>query len=241
VQLPFLLVIPKGDLLLSVLIILTTTVGVPHPSQSYSDGWDCNPLPSQPLQLSLSLLLLVILSEAKNPAFPKRSEATRLKISPKKTAKSTAPKNHPSTNHLHQTIHHTLSTKKPRLPPIFLKNPSKKPPQKNRKQNRAPTQIPPQKIHHLRVYTSKDMSTSTISVDEFQALEQKVLRAVEIIKQEREARAKAEAEASSLREQLEFQTLLATEAQTTVTTLTKERDGVRQRVEKMLQQMDDLL
>ena len=32
------------------------------------------------------------------------------------------------------------------------------------------------------------MSTSTISVDEFQALEQKVLRAVEIVKQEREAR-----------------------------------------------------
>jgi hypothetical protein len=85
------------------------------------------------------------------------------------------------------------------------------------------------------------MSTSTISVDEFQALEQKVLRAVEIVKQEREARAKAKAEAASLREQLEFQTLLATEAQTTVTTLTKERDGVRQRVEKMLQQMDDLL
>ena len=85
------------------------------------------------------------------------------------------------------------------------------------------------------------MSTSTISVDEFQALEQKVLRAVEIVKQEREARAKAETEIASLREQLEFQTLLATEAQTSLNTLTKERDGVRLRVEKMLQQMDELL
>ncbi len=65
------------------------------------------------------------------------------------------------------------------------------------------------------------MSTATISVDEFQALEQKVLRAVEIIKQEREARAKAEAEIASLKEQLEFQTLVAQEAQTAVTTLTK--------------------
>ncbi len=48
------------------------------------------------------------------------------------------------------------------------------------------------------------MSTSTIirSTDEFQALEQKVLRAVEIVKREREARATAEAEAASLREQL---------------------------------------
>jgi hypothetical protein len=85
------------------------------------------------------------------------------------------------------------------------------------------------------------MSTATISVDEFQALEQKVLRAVEIVKKEREARAKAEAEVAQLREQLEFQTLVASEAQTAVNTLTKERDNVKQRVEKMLQQMDDLL
>jgi hypothetical protein len=85
------------------------------------------------------------------------------------------------------------------------------------------------------------MSTATISVDEFQALEQKVLRAVEIIKQEREARAKSEAEIASLKEQLEFQTLVAQEAQTAVTTLTKDRDAVKQRVEKMLQQMDELL
>ena len=85
------------------------------------------------------------------------------------------------------------------------------------------------------------MSTATISVDEFQALEQKVLRAVEIVKKEREARAKAEAEAAQLREQLEFQTLVASEAQTAVNTLTKERENVKQRVEKMLQQMDDLL
>lgn len=85
------------------------------------------------------------------------------------------------------------------------------------------------------------MSTATISVDEFQALEQKVLRAVEIVKKEREARAKAEAEVTALREQLEFQTLVASEAQTAVNALTKERDNVKQRVEKMLQQMDDLL
>src|SRR5215470_18597726 len=88
---------------------------------------------------------------------------------------------------------------------------------------------------------SKVMSTATISVDEFQALEQKVLRAVEIVKQEREARAKAEAEIASLKEQLEFQTLVAQEAQAAVTTLSKDRETVKQRVEKMLQQMDELL
>jgi chromosome segregation ATPase len=66
-----------------------------------------------------------------------------------------------------------------------------------------------------------------VSVDEFQALEQKVLRAVEIVKREREARAAAEAETAALREQLAV--------------LSQERDTVRQRVEKMLAQMDELV
>jgi len=82
------------------------------------------------------------------------------------------------------------------------------------------------------------MSTSTISVDEFQALEQKVLRAVEIVKREREARAAAEAEVASLRQQLTAQ---QTASESELITLTKEREAVRQRVEKMLQQMDELL
>jgi hypothetical protein len=82
------------------------------------------------------------------------------------------------------------------------------------------------------------MTTSTISIDEFQALEQKVLRAVEIVKQEREARAAAEAEVASLREQLAAQ---ADAANSQLSTLNRERDAVRQRVEKMLQQMDELL
>ena len=82
------------------------------------------------------------------------------------------------------------------------------------------------------------MNTSTISVDEFQALEQKVLRAVEIVKQEREARAAAEAEVASLREQLAAQSAAANSQ---LATLNQERDAVRQRVEKMLQQMDELL
>ena len=85
------------------------------------------------------------------------------------------------------------------------------------------------------------MSTSTISVDEFQALEQKVLRAIEVVKREREARAAAEAEVASLREQLPAQQSASTAAESELTTLTKEREAVRQRVEKMLQQMDELL
>jgi multidrug efflux pump subunit AcrA (membrane-fusion protein) len=82
------------------------------------------------------------------------------------------------------------------------------------------------------------MSTSTISVDEFNALEQKVLRAVEIVKREREARATAEAEVASLREQIAAQSAAA---ESQLSTLNQERDAVRNRVEKMLQQMDELL
>ena len=89
------------------------------------------------------------------------------------------------------------------------------------------------------------MSSSTISpsisADEFQALEQKVLRAVEVVKREREARATAEAEVATLRAQLAEQQGLNTMVESELTTLTKEREAVRQRVEKMLQQMDELL
>ncbi len=87
----------------------------------------------------------------------------------------------------------------------------------------------------------ENMEPATVSADEFQALEQKVLRAVEIVRREREARAAAEAEAASLREQLEELTSASNTAQTQITALNQERDAVRTRVEKMLQQMDELL
>jgi chromosome segregation ATPase len=89
------------------------------------------------------------------------------------------------------------------------------------------------------------MSTSTLSsgitADEFQALEQKVLRAVEIVKKEREARAAAEMEIASLHEELATYKQNARAVESEITTLTKEREAVRVRVEKMLQQIDELL
>ncbi len=86
-----------------------------------------------------------------------------------------------------------------------------------------------------------DTISPVISADEFQALEHKVLRAVEIVRREREARAAAEAEAAALREQLDALTAASNYAQSQITTLNQERDAVRVRVEKMLQQMDELL
>lgn len=97
------------------------------------------------------------------------------------------------------------------------------------------------------------MSTAAaVSVDEFQALEQKVLRAVEIVKKEREARMAAEAEAASLRAELKAQVAAAEErardarreheaAESQIAALANEREAVKQRVEKMLEQMDELM
>lgn len=107
------------------------------------------------------------------------------------------------------------------------------------------TQVSLNRITLFNVYTHRDMSTSTISsgitADEFQALEQKVLRAVEIVKKERETRAAAEAEIVSLREELATYKQNARTVETEINTLTKEREQVRVRVEKMLQQIDELL
>lgn len=61
--------------------------------------------------------------------------------------------------------------------------------------------------------------------DYFQALEERVLRAVELLKNERELRASADAQVSRLEREL--------------TGLRGERDAVRQRVERLLKQLDE--
>ncbi len=80
-----------------------------------------------------------------------------------------------------------------------------------------------------------------VTGDEFQALEQKVLRAVEIVRREREARAAAEAEVTRLQAELAALASASTEVQTQLTALHQERDSVRVRVERLLRQMDELL
>lgn len=89
---------------------------------------------------------------------------------------------------------------------------------------------------------------ATVSVDEFQALEQRVLQAVELIKKEREARHTAESErdaarteADELRAQLQTESTSASNAQGELEALHREREAVRQRVERMLGQIDELL
>ena len=110
-------------------------------------------------------------------------------------------------------------------------------------------------IHPREGYTSprrgrfSAMSTAptTVTVDELQALEQKVLRAVEIVRKEREERAAAEAKVAqltqqvqSLREQLELQQMETQDVQTQVDSLKGERENVRGRMEKLLEQLETL-
>ena len=92
------------------------------------------------------------------------------------------------------------------------------------------------------------MATTVVSADEFQALEQKVLQTVELIKKEREARAHAEAERNTaqaelaaLKEQMQAHAASASSATKELEGLQREREEVRHRVEAMLAQMDELL
>ncbi len=93
----------------------------------------------------------------------------------------------------------------------------------------------------LTMALDPETQSPAITQDEFQALEQKVLRAVEIVRHEREARAKAEAEVVDLRAQLDALSSASNMAQAQITTLNGEREAVRLRVEKMMQQIDELL
>jgi hypothetical protein len=85
-----------------------------------------------------------------------------------------------------------------------------------------------------------ETSSVSMSVDEFSALEERIVRTVNLVKQERQARADAEERASSLEAKLREQAPLTDRLQAEVSALRGERDHVRQRVEKLLAQLDTL-
>jgi uncharacterized coiled-coil DUF342 family protein len=82
--------------------------------------------------------------------------------------------------------------------------------------------------------------TTSISVDEFQALEQRVMRTVELIRAEREARATAEAELTALKELLDHASNENSALISELSNLKSEREHVKSRVDAMLKQLDDL-
>jgi chromosome segregation ATPase len=76
--------------------------------------------------------------------------------------------------------------------------------------------------------------------DDFAALEQRVLRAIELLKTERAARAEAEAKVAELHQSLEAQTMELLRAESELEAFKHEREQVRGRVERLLGQLDDL-
>jgi len=80
----------------------------------------------------------------------------------------------------------------------------------------------------------------TVSADDFSALEERIYRAVELVKREREARVAAEERATAAEGQLRIQSPLVEQLHGEVDALRAERDQVRQRVERLLKQLDAL-
>jgi predicted RNase H-like nuclease (RuvC/YqgF family) len=85
-----------------------------------------------------------------------------------------------------------------------------------------------------------EASAVTLSVDEFSALEERIQRTVNLVKFERQARATAEERVSTLQTQLREQAPLAEQLQEEISALREERTQVRQRVERILSQLDAL-
>jgi chromosome segregation ATPase len=91
-----------------------------------------------------------------------------------------------------------------------------------------------------------DQGADTLAVADFQALEERVLRAVELLKAEREAHAAATAKVEELeRHSAELERQLSTRAdqstrlESEIGQLQQERDNVRGRVERLLKHLDE--
>ena len=77
--------------------------------------------------------------------------------------------------------------------------------------------------------------------DDFPALEEKIYKAIELLKAARAGQAAAERDANRLREQLEQREEETETLRAELVSLRKEREEVRGRVEKMLKQIDALV
>lgn len=82
--------------------------------------------------------------------------------------------------------------------------------------------------------------SAQVPADDFEALEQKVYRTIEMYKAAREAKAVAERDAQRLREQLEEREEEAESLRRETVQLRREREEIRGRVEKMLQQIESI-
>jgi hypothetical protein len=93
----------------------------------------------------------------------------------------------------------------------------------------------PSEVHDQDSFGKLAMSSS-----DFSALEERIARTIALVKSERQARAAAELRAETLDAQLGEQLSFVKSLQDEVRALNAERDTVRQRVERLLSQLDAL-
>jgi uncharacterized coiled-coil DUF342 family protein len=79
-----------------------------------------------------------------------------------------------------------------------------------------------------------------VPADDFQALEEKIYRTIEMYKAARQAQAAAERDALRARQQLEEHDEQLASLRREVVQLKKEREEIRGRVEKMLEQIETI-
>jgi len=91
----------------------------------------------------------------------------------------------------------------------------------------------------MSVKTVEEVSAQ-VPAEDFQALEEKVYRTIELYKAAKEARVVAERDAKRVREQLEEREEQNETLRRELVQLLRDREEIRGRVEKMLSQMEGL-
>jgi predicted nucleic acid-binding Zn-ribbon protein len=91
----------------------------------------------------------------------------------------------------------------------------------------------------MSVKTVEEVSAQ-VPAEDFQALEEKVYRTIELYKAAKEARVVAERDAKRVREQLEEREEQNETLRRELVQLRRDREEIRGRVEKMLSQMEGL-
>jgi uncharacterized coiled-coil protein SlyX len=104
----------------------------------------------------------------------------------------------------------------------------------------APEAVDEGHAGHQPEHADHEPGTLALSVDDFSSLEDRILRAVNLVKRERLARTAAEERATQAEARVAEQTPVVEQLEKEVGALRAERDQVKQRVERLLSQLDSL-
>jgi uncharacterized coiled-coil DUF342 family protein len=96
------------------------------------------------------------------------------------------------------------------------------------------------RVSEIMASNAVEVVAESAPVDDFQALEEKVYRTIEMYRTARKAQTAAERDAQRLRQQLEERDEQLNTLKREAVQLRKEREEVRGRVEKMLEQIDSI-